>query len=116
MTELIRHDYNGGGAPYEYAIRFAYDNNFILRKEIEILHPNALIFLTGPLYDKYITYSYPNIKYYNFKSFDIRQLAIIDGIPGIEKAIRIYHPDAHKFQGEYFRYEMVEIITNILTQ
>ena len=66
---------------------FAYDNNFILRKRKEILHPNALIFLTGPLYDKYITYSYPNIKYYNFKSFDIRQLAIIDGIPGIEKAI-----------------------------
>jgi len=49
---LLRHDCYGKGLPNEIITKVAYDNNFILRKEIEILKPDALVFWQGqPMID-----------------------------------------------------------------
>jgi hypothetical protein len=114
ITELLRHDYQCAGASYELATRFAYNNNYILRKEIEILSPNSLIFLTGPNYDKFITHTYPNVEFKSFSNYPIRQVAILEGIPNIDKAVRITHPESHKYKGKQFRHDMVEMISGIL--
>lgn len=114
LTELLRHDYNQEGASYQLAVRLAYDNNYILRKEIEILRPNAVVFLTGPNYDMYISHTYPQATFHSYNDYDLRQVAIIEGITNIGKAVRIYHPNAHSPQGWEFRYDMIEIITKIL--
>ena len=37
LTELLRHDYCGKRLPDNIISKVTYDNNFILRKEIEIL-------------------------------------------------------------------------------
>lgn len=110
LTELLRQDYLCAALPYDLIPKIAYDNNYILRKEIEILEPDAIVFLTGPNYDSNIKLTYPEAAFQSFSDYPKSQIAIIEGIPKVGKAIRIYHPDAHKYQGEDFRYEMVEII------
>ncbi len=114
LTNLLRHDAHQGAVSNEWAMKLAYDNNYILRNEIEILKPNALIFLTGPNYDKYIRHTYPDMQFIKYKEYSERQVSILKGIPNIEKAIRIYHPDRHKYEGEIFRHEMVDTIIEAL--
>ncbi|MEO6834071.1 MAG: hypothetical protein ABI169_17820 [Chitinophagaceae bacterium] len=116
LTEVLRHDYLCRGLPPELIPKIAYNNNYILKKEIEILNPNAVVFLTGPTYDPYIKLTYPDITFSPLPNYPINQVAIIEGIPNIKKAIRIYHPDAHKYQGEDFRYAMVETVSNYIKQ
>jgi hypothetical protein len=112
LTELIHHDFNGGGVSYDLAMKLMYSNNYILRKEIEVMKPNALLFLTGPNYDVFIKHSYPDVKFTKYKDFNVSQISVLQGIPSIEKAIRIYHPDAHKYQGAQFRHDMINAIAD----
>ena len=114
LTELLRHDYNCKGLPQHIIEKVAYKNNFILREEIEVLKPNALIFLTGPNYDKHIKMTYPTAVFKECQDYKFRQVAAIENIPNIEKAIRIYHPDYHNRLGSDFKYKMSELITKFL--
>lgn len=114
LTEMIRHDYYGSELPNEIISKVAYDNNFILRKELEILNPDALIFLTGPSYDRHITMTYPTAVFQELEGYSLNQVSVIKNIPYIEKAIRIYHPDYHNRLGTNFKYEMTELITKFL--
>lgn len=114
LTELLRHDYYCSRLPNEIIDKVAYDNNFILRKELEILKPDALIFLTGPTYDRHITMTYPSAVFKKHEGYSLNQVALIEDIPNIKKAIRIYHPDYHNRLGADFKYEMTEVITKFL--
>ena len=115
LTNLLRHDYCQSSLPYELALKVTYDNNYILRKEIEILNPDALVLLSGPHYDRYIEqHTYPMAHFKEFDNYPLNQVKIYENIPNIKKAIRIYHPDAHKYQGAEYRYDMADIICKFL--
>lgn len=114
LTEMLRHDYKGSGLPNELIEKIAYNNNFILRNELEILNPDALVFLTGPTYDRFITLTYPTAVFHKHEGYALNQVSVIENIPNIKKAIRIYHPDYHNRLGSEFKYEMREVISNFL--
>ncbi|WP_192820895.1 hypothetical protein [Rufibacter sp. LB8] len=114
LTELLRHDYCCKSPRKEIIDKITFDNNRILRKEIEILNPDALVFLTGPTYDKHIRKTYPMATFSNIDHYPSNQVSIIENIPYINRAIRIYHPDYHKWLGSKFRFEMVDVIKNFL--
>lgn len=114
LTELLRHDYDCSGLPTDIIAKVAYDNNFILRKELEILKPDALVFLTGPNYDRHITMTYPTAFFQEFKGYSLNQVSVIKNIPNIKMAIRIYHPDYHNILGADFKYEMTKVIAEFL--
>lgn len=116
LTELLRHDYNCKGLPQHLIEKLAYEENSILREEVEILKPNALIFLTGPSYDKHIKMTYPMAVFQECEGYGIRQVAVIENIPNIKKAVRIYHPDYHNRKGANFKHKMVELITKFLNE
>lgn len=114
LTELLRHDYYGSGLPSEIIAKVGYDNNYILRRELEILKPDALIFLTGPTYDRHIMMTYPSAVFHELEGYSLNQVATIENIPHVKKAIRIYHPDYHNRLGADYKYEMVDVLTNFL--
>lgn len=114
LTELLRHDYNGSGLPSKIIDKVAYNNNFILREELEILSPDALIFLTGPTYDRHIKMTFPNAVFKEVAGYSLNQVSFIENIPNVKKAIRIYHPDYHNRLGGDFKYQMTEVINNFL--
>lgn len=114
ITELIRHDYNGSSLPYDMFREIDRNNNEILRKEIEILNPDILIFLTGPSYDWYITNTYERAEVLPVEKTPYRknQVAKIMGISGVKSSFRIYHPDYHNRLGAQFKYDMAKLIYN----
>jgi len=114
LTELLRHDHYGSRLPNEIIAKVAFDNNFIFRKELEILKPDALIFLTGPTYDRHINMTYPSAIFHELEGYSLNQVSVIENIPNIKKAVRIYHPDYHNRLGADFKYEMTEVITKFL--
>lgn len=92
FTELLRHDEKGKGLSEALIHEATYNNNYILRKELEILNPDVLIFLTGPNYDRYIKQTYPNAVFKEIEGYSSNQASIIKNIPNVRTAVRIYHP------------------------
>lgn len=114
LSETLRHDYKCKGLPNHLALRIAFENNFILREEIKILAPDSLIFLTGPSYDEYIKLTFPKAIFKEYPEYEINQVSIIENIPDVKKALRIYHPGFHSRKGKDFRYEMADVIGKFL--
>lgn len=110
LTELLRHDYEQSTMPDVLSDKTMYDNNYILRKELEILNPNAILFLTGPSYDKYIKHTYPDVVFKDINDFNKNEFALLEGIPNIEKAFRIYHPGYINRLGRDYKTNLVEQI------
>lgn len=116
-TNLIRHDYFGKGKlPEHFIEKVQYNQNEILRKEIEILRPDLVVFVTGPNYDRYIQRTYPNVTFEPIGNKTLREIAILKNIPNIKKAIRIYHPSYHNRKGANYKYEIAGIVKQNLFQ
>ena len=72
------------------------------------------MFLTGPSYDRHLITTYPRAVFQKHENFHVNTVAVIEGIPGIKKAIRIYHPGYHNREGADFKYEMAELLCKFL--
>ena len=73
-----------------------------IEQEIEILKPQAIIFLTGPSYDKFLPSKPSNIEKYT-NEFKPRQIGKLEccGVP----ALRTYHPKYLRLSGNEKRYK-----------
>ena len=80
------------GKPPEYIYRVEREFFDVIRKEIEILKPHLLVFLTGPYYDTVLR---ERINVRHFKgvgAYGERQLASF-AVEGVACAMRTYHPN-----------------------
>ena len=64
----------------------------IFHKEIEILAPEVVIFLTGPDYDSVIRRFYPDVVFTSFNSCTDRELALVSAVGLPRLSFRTYHP------------------------
>lgn len=114
-TNLLRHDYFGNGkVPYEVEEKITFDNNYVFRKELEILKPEAIVFVTGPKYDYILEKTFPGIKKVGIKNMAIGEICLLEHRDLPQKAIRVYHPDAHKYQGADYRWELSSDILEVI--
>jgi len=65
----------------------------IFQKEIEILTPDAVVFVTGPYYDEIIKIFYPDVSFEKINEFPIRQFAWVKSQNLPEFSVRTYHPE-----------------------
>ena len=114
-TNVLRHDYYGyKRVPYNVESKITYENNYILRKEIEILKPNAIVFVTGPSYDLALKNTYRDLKFIEIESWSLNECAILESDVFKCKAIRVYHPNAHNRRGADYKHELSKLISRIL--
>lgn len=114
-TNLLRHDNFGQGkVPYNVEEKITFDNNYIFRKEIEILKPDAIVFVTGPNYDYILEKTFPGIKKIAIKDMEVREICLLEHKDIPRKAIRVYHPDAHKFYGKNYRLKLSSDILEVI--
>jgi len=114
-TNLLRHDHFGNGkVPFEVEQKITYDNNYIFRKELEILKPDAIVFVTGPKYDYILEKTFPGIKYIAIKNMAVGEICLLEHNDIPQKSIRVYHPDAHKYQGGDYRWELSADILEVI--
>lgn len=73
-----------------YQIEREYFN--VINEEIKILHPEILLFLSGPYYDHVIKSVFGNLRYEPISPFKERQLARVY-MDGVDHAYRTYHPN-----------------------
>jgi len=93
-NNLVKMGYNGRGKnfPKKFYNEIVKPHlNSLIAKEIEILKPDYIIFLTGPRYDWVLNdvFSTPEIK--TIEGFSNKQLCEII-IPNVKKSLRTYHP------------------------
>ena len=77
----------------------------VIAQEIEILHPDIILFLTGR-YDAYIKESLglTDEDFIPFSEFSVHDVAKVT-IPGVKLAYRTCHPNAYpKAKPDYYRY------------
>jgi hypothetical protein len=97
-NNIVKMGYSVKGFPDKFykPIVKPYLNNLIT-KEIEILKPDYIIFLTGPGYDWVLNDVFGTPERKTVEGFSNRQLCEII-IPNVKRAFRTYHPN-------YFSYE-----------
>lgn len=95
-TNLLRFDIDGGSVlrncrPDELKALLAAQHG-ILEREIEVLDPHAVVFFTGPNYDRILLGEFPSTKFEPIDDYPARQFARInaDGLP--RTSFRTYHP------------------------
>lgn len=98
--------------PEKFEDKVMYHNNYILREEIKILNPNAVVFVTGPNYDMFIKKTFQDICFEQVKTFDINEIAILKHKELPNKSIRVYHPGYQNRLGG--RKYMVELSNDII--
>ncbi|OFY50444.1 MAG: hypothetical protein A2W85_10420 [Bacteroidetes bacterium GWF2_41_31] len=114
-TNLLRHDYFGNGkVPSDVEQKITYDKNYIFRVELEILKPDAIVFVTGPKYDYILEKTFPGIRKVAIKNMAIGEICLLEHKEIPRKAIRVYHPDAHKYQGGDYRWELSSVILDVI--
>lgn len=114
-TNLLRHDYFGNGkVPYDVEEKITFDNNYIFRKEVEILKPDAIVFVTGPKYDYILEKTFPGIKKIAIKNMAVGEICLLEHEYIPRKAIRVYHPDAHKYRGRDYRWKLSSDILEVI--
>ncbi|HVW84012.1 MAG TPA: hypothetical protein VHB50_05010, partial [Bryobacteraceae bacterium] len=64
----------------------------LLLHEIAILNPGAVIFLTGPNYDREIKAEFPDVQFHPTSEIPVRMLARLKHPCLPEKTFRTYHP------------------------
>lgn len=81
----------------------------VIPKEIEILKPDIIVFLTGGE-SHYIEEKYSNIRYEQIcEEYEVKDVARIYGIPDVDLAYRTWHPGAYYKDGKPY-YRCVEAI------
>jgi hypothetical protein len=78
------------GSPYlEHVLTLQGD---IFQKEVEILAPEVVIFLTGPDYDHIIRRFYPEVVFAPIDKYTERELALVSAVGLPRLTFRTYHP------------------------
>jgi hypothetical protein len=115
-TNLLRHDSFGNGkiSP-EIKQKITFDNNYILRKEIEILKPDVIIFVTGPNYDSVLENTFPGLKKIRIDNESEREICFFEHVDLPQKSIRVYHPDYHWRIDADYRWNLAERIEGLLS-
>jgi len=114
-TNLLRHDSCGNGrVSPEIEQKITYDNNFVFRKELEILKPDAVVFVTGPKYDSILEKTFPGLEKSTIGKWEIGEFCSLVHKDLPKKSVRLYHPDAHKWYGEDYRWKLVADISEII--
>jgi len=114
-TNLLRHDGYNGKVPLEVEKKITYNKNYIFRKELEILKPDAVIFATGPNYDYIIEKSYSGLEKIKATDESERKICMLKHKDLPEKSVRVYHPNAHKYQGGDYRWELADKIIGLIS-
>lgn len=92
-TNLLRHDYYGNGkVPFEVEQKITFDNNYIFRKELEILKPDVVVFVTGPSYDYILENTFIGLKKVIINNVPEREICLLEHKDLPKKSIRVYHP------------------------
>jgi hypothetical protein len=116
-TNILRHDYFGDGkVPPEVEGKITFDNNYIFQRELEILNPSAVVFVTGPQYDYILKKTFANLKFRQISKYPINEFAILESDSLTCKAVRVYHPDAHKYKGSKYRLDLKNAIAEYFDQ
>ncbi|MDE2188025.1 MAG: hypothetical protein KGJ76_14990, partial [Betaproteobacteria bacterium] len=95
-TNLFRMSIDGGsvyknGNPQEIESMVTLSGS-VLRNEIQILNPSAIIFFIGPNYDEYLQSMLPGSDLITVKNHDSRALAKIKAAELPQESFRTYHP------------------------
>lgn len=101
------------GTPPEYILELEQKYFSVLKKEIEIVKPNIILFFSGHNYDKYIKHQIPDLKADNIDGFSSDELQLFK-IQNVDFAFRISHPQRLHFSGKA-KYEILyeKIISKI---
>lgn len=83
---------NDKGFPPDYIYEIERESFSVIQGEIDILHPNMILFLSGPNYDKVVRDNFGNLNYSIINGFSTRQLARLD-LKNVENVFRTYHPN-----------------------
>lgn len=81
------------GTPSKDILEFQDEWFSIIRKEMEILDPDIVIFFTGPNYDKYITRCFDDAKFIGHPRRGMKRLAKVRSNSLPNMTIRTYHPN-----------------------
>lgn len=81
----------------------------LLRREIEILRPTAIVFHTGPRYERALKDTFPSLSIQTFKDYDVTRTARLEHPSLPTHAWRTYHP------GYLNRGRRWQILKDILT-
>ena len=81
------------GAPSNEIIKWQ-DNWFdIVLHEVVELRPDAIVFFTGPYYDKFILRIFSDVSFKSVDGRNIRELALVQSSKLPKTSIRTYHPN-----------------------
>jgi hypothetical protein len=117
-NNIVKMGYNGKGKKFPYKF---YENiikphlNNLIIKEIEILKPDFILFLTGPDYDHVLNDIFGNPQRKSVDGFTEEQLCEIV-IPNVKKSIRTYHPHSLCRKGKKDMDNYYEKIINEITE
>jgi hypothetical protein len=91
---------NGKGSSPDYIYNVEQQYFSVVKKEIEILKPHIILFLTGPNYDDRIKNKLGEVTFEPLSpSYDEREIAKLT-IPHVDYAVRTYHPNYLDPQGK----------------
>ncbi len=104
---------NDKNTPPEYILKLEQEHFSVLKKEIEIIKPNVILFYSGYSYDKYILHHFPELITEDIKGFTSIELQTFK-IENVDFAFRTAHPQSLHFNGKE-RYKMIydKIISEI---
>jgi hypothetical protein len=95
-TNLFRFSIDGNSVfydhPWDEINRVSTLNKSILRNEIHVLRPRAVIFLTGPNYDFELESCFHGLRHLPFGKHKLHQASRIEHDVLPEKSFRTYHP------------------------
>ena len=103
------------GTPQQGLINYTIDSFNVIPREIEILKPNVLLFLSGPKYDEYIEKTIGKFNVIPIEGFTLNELCILkfDDL-NVDLTIRTYHPQKLCFLGKQRKDEITEVIINLI--
>lgn len=104
-TNILRFDEHGGKIKDKRDIeKISYNKNYILRKEIEILKPDVVVFVTGPSYDSILNETFDDLKFIPVAevSNDSKRFSILESKYLPIMSFRTYHPRA-LYQNKHLR-------------
>ena len=91
-NNIIKAGKQGKGRPHNEILEIERKYFNVIKKEIEIINPNIIIFFTGPYYDDVLKKVFPEIKISKIDNFPERRLAKIS-VSSNCIAYRTYHPN-----------------------
>jgi len=83
---------NAKGIPPHAMYKIEQELFSVLEREVDILKPNLILFLSGPNYDGFLRDQFPSISFEEIKGFATRQLTHVK-IHQVDYSFRTYHPN-----------------------